>query len=87
MRLFRRRQAKPRRDRQQELPAEEFHVGSVVVEVWQRRSRSGRGYVELSIGRWRTTPKSMWVSRFLYKSDVDDLLEAIYRTKEAFERK
>ncbi len=60
-------------------PAKQYQLGSVVVQVWKRKSRWGKTYRTISIARWLTNGKRLWLSKHLYPSDFEDLIELLCR--------
>ena len=58
-------------------PVNEYQVGSVTVQTWNRESRFRKKYRVISVGRWSTNGRKMWLSKYLYPSDIEDLLEIL----------
>lgn len=75
---------KRRKEPQENIQTE--MCGSVVAQISERRSRFGRNYYSITLGRWKTNGKKMLVSRFLYASDLDDVIELCMRLQERIPR-
>lgn len=69
------------RRRGPETPADEIIVGSVIAQLWKRKSRFGKPYWSLSLGRWKADKRKMFVTRYVYPSDLDDVIEVCLLAK------
>ena len=56
--------------------------GSVIAQLWKRKSKLGRYYWTITFARWKTDGKKMYVTKYLYRSDLDDLIEVCLLLKE-----
>lgn len=71
-------------NRQSMAPAQpdDFEMsGSVVAQLWKRQSKRGRSYWTITFGRWNAYKKKLYMSKQLYPSDLDDIIEVCYMLK------
>lgn len=64
-----------------DLPAEEIIVGSTIAQLWKRKSRFGKTYWSITVGRWKADKRKMYITRYFYANDLDDLIEACLQAK------
>lgn len=81
------RRRKTKRPIYDKKPSTEVLVGSVIGQVWDRVSKRGKHYSVVSFGRFKAYNEKMYVTRFLYLSDLDDLVEVIRGIHESVEKK
>lgn len=71
---------------QLEKPVAEFLSGSVVLQVWKKRSKHDREYYCISVSRYRTNGLSFWHSEYLFPSDIKDAVNTFHKFLGEFHR-
>ena len=69
-----------------EKPVGEFLSGSVVLQVWKKRSKKDREYYCFTVSRYQTNGRTFWHSKHLFPSDIDDIVATFHKFLGDFHR-